>query len=223
MRCGYSRIHRTIEILGIVGFVTYAVYYGYVCVLVGGVSLPFVPLMLLLALISADFLSGAVHFLCDNYGSPDTPLLGPMFIKPFREHHDDARDITTHDFIETNGNGAVVFLIGLVPVVHALPTQYIAFGAYWLCVLVFLFLTNQFHKWAHQEKNSRLIVFLQRCHLILPPQHHGVHHEAPYDTHYCVTCGWLNPIIARLGFFEGIKWLVRRVMDRAQATANGRE
>src|SRR5215208_153170 len=46
------------------------------------------PILAALAYLAADFLSGLVHFLADNFGSYDTPIIGPNFIEPFREHHD---------------------------------------------------------------------------------------------------------------------------------------
>ena len=41
---------------------------------------------LVVAFLLADFLSGLVHVLCDNLGSPWTPFVGQKFIKAFREH-----------------------------------------------------------------------------------------------------------------------------------------
>ena len=38
------------------------------------------------------------------------------------------------------------------------------------------------------------------------PDVHQVHHTAPFDRYYCITTGWLNPAIEKLGWFD---WLVR--------------
>jgi len=48
-----------------------------------------VPILAVLGYLAADFLSGFAHFLADNFGSYDTPIIGPNFIQPFREHHTD--------------------------------------------------------------------------------------------------------------------------------------
>ena len=75
----------------------------------------------------------------------------------------------------------------------------------------FLFAANQFHKWAHADQPPRFARFLQRWHLILPPTHHAVHHAAPHDKYYCITVGWLNPILSWMRFFRILEWGVALV------------
>ena len=41
----------------------------------------------------ADLVSGVVHWWADRVASEDTPLLGPHFVRPFREHHEDPEDL----------------------------------------------------------------------------------------------------------------------------------
>jgi hypothetical protein len=36
----------------------------------------------------------------------------------------------------------------------------------------------------------------QNCGLILSRKNHGVHHRPPFDKYYCITTGWLNPVLA---------------------------
>src|SRR4029079_2689598 len=56
------------------------------------------PIIVVVAYAAADLLSGVVHFLADNFGSPETPLLGKAFVMPFRDHHIDPKGILRHPF-----------------------------------------------------------------------------------------------------------------------------
>lgn len=175
------------------------------------------PVAFALGYITADFVSGFVHFLADNIGSTRTPFLGPVFIRPFREHHIDPLAITRHDFFEVNGANCAISLpvllatYALVPVAHTLWGVF--FGAYVGLFLFGIFLTNQFHSWAHLPSPPRWIVRLQRTGLILGPEHHARHHEPPYNTYYCITSGWLNPLLARTRLFERMKEPLRRALE----------
>jgi Lipid desaturase domain len=44
---------------------------------------------LALGFFAAGLASGLVHWFCGTYFDPRTPLLGPIFFAPFREHHVD--------------------------------------------------------------------------------------------------------------------------------------
>lgn len=161
----------------------------------------------LLAYLAADFASGMLHFLCDNFGSEKTFLIGKYFIQPFRQHHDDPVDITRHGFFETNANNCIVCLPVLIPLYFLLPLNipaFYLFGLFMWFFLVWIFATNQFHKWAHQITPSPFVKFLQKIHLILPIDHHQIHHTAPHDKYYCITNGWLNAFLTKIGFFEAI-------------------
>ncbi len=165
-------------------------------------------LMPILGYILADFFSGFVHFLGDTFGSEEIPFFGPNFIRPFRSHHIDEKEITRHKFLEVNGTNCLVSLFVLIPVYFYLPVMS-SFGYFftgevvWFLILS-IFLTNQIHKWAHQDNPPSLIRFLQRYRIILSPEHHQVHHTAPFATYYCITSGWLNALLAKLRFFDSI-------------------
>jgi ubiquitin-conjugating enzyme E2 variant len=152
-----------------------------------------------------------VHWLADTWGRVDLPFVGPALVRPFREHHVDPKAITRHDFIETNGNNC---FICIAPVV--LAASLLSLGT-WTSVLagvtvfslcLWIFCTNQFHKWSHLDDPPPLVAVLQRLSLILPRDHHSVHHEAPYATYYCITVGWLNEPLHRLGFFRFLERIV---------------
>jgi hypothetical protein len=153
------------------------------------------------AALLADVLAGAVHWFCDTFFEEDTPVIGPTFIYSFREHHRDPSIITKHDFLELNGSTCLV--AGIV----ALSSLWFDPGAshwplapssfvFWLCA--FGAVTNQLHRWAHDANPPRLARVLHRLHLVLTPEHHKIHHTAPFAKHYCVTNGWANELLERL-------------------------
>jgi hypothetical protein len=175
-----------------------------------------IPIIMLIAYGLADFVSGFVHFLADNFGSPDTPFLGKAFVMPFRDHHTDPTGILRHPFMIANGNNCLVALPPLVVILMFVPVDttfwgYL-FGTFFLAFSLAIFLTNQFHKWAHMETPPRLVGWFQARGLILSRAHHDIHHVSPFDTYYCITAGWWNPLLQRIRFFERIEVLIRRIL-----------
>lgn len=153
----------------------------------------------------ADFVTGLVHWFCDTYLSSDTPFLGPKFIHPFREHHTDQLAITRHDFVEASGDNCIAALATLVPTYYLVPlsTQWgMLLAVFSLVFSASILLTSLCHGWAHHDAPPRLIQRLQRWGLILSKEHHAQHHVAPHDRHYCITTGWMNPLLDRVGFFR---------------------
>jgi ubiquitin-conjugating enzyme E2 variant len=71
--------------------------------------------------------------------------------------------------------------------------------------------TSQIHKWAHDPRPPRLARWLQRAGLILSPARHSRHHRFPFAGHYCITTGWCNPLLERLGFWKALERLVARL------------
>ncbi|MBA2712078.1 MAG: kua-ubiquitin conjugating enzyme hybrid localization domain protein [Rubrobacteraceae bacterium] len=210
-----SRGHYLLEVFGILSFVLLVLLIG--VELYGGMinfgDLWLVPILAVLAYLAADFLSGYVHFLADNFGSYDTPILGPNFIQPFREHHVDPKGIVGNDFVDANGNNSLASLpfMLVVWVVVPLETWYYGylFGTFFLFVCLAAFLTNQFHKWAHIDIPPAFVGWLQERGVILSREHHDIHHESPYDTYYCITAGFWNPLLDRTRFFERAERLIR--------------
>ena len=171
--------------------------------------------------VAADLFSGLVHWGFDTWGNIHTPLLGQRFIRPFREHHWDAKAITRHDFVETNGAACIVSL----PVLLMTSTMPLC-GSGWLflqafgvfCALAVL-LTNQCHKWAHMEAEQLALPvrLAQRLRLILRPEDHCKHHIRPFNSHYCTATGWLNAPLQAIRFF---RWLERCVAACTRTTTH---
>ncbi|MGI8732826.1 MAG: fatty acid desaturase CarF family protein [Pyrinomonadaceae bacterium] len=175
-----------------------------------------VALAIPLSLVLGDLVSGLVHWMADTYFSEDTPVIGQSLVKPFRLHHLYPRDICTHGLVTTVGNVCILAVPVLTVSIYLLwswdDSSWLAFTI--LCVALMSLatvLTNQFHRWAHQEKPSRMVCWLQRTRLVLPPTHHQIHHTKPFNMHYCITNGWLNPILNKIGFFRGLEGGLRFV------------
>jgi Lipid desaturase domain len=214
----YSTSHRYLEIGGIVGLFALL---GYVALrLVQGVSTPAqagaVLSLVVVGYFLTDFISGFVHWAGDTLGSETLPIIGPTFVKPFRFHHIDQKDITRHDFIETNGNNCILSVMLMLHVAILMPRTpgfWFYYGALMFSIALFTLGTNQFHKWAHADPATvhPVVRGLQRTGLILSPDHHETHHTAPFETYYCITHGMLNPLLARARFFRHAERLVARV------------
>lgn len=217
---GYSPIHRFFEIVAIIGFFALVAFfffraYSGLSILGWQTTAWLLPVTAIGGYLAADFASGFVHWMGDTFGDEQTPVLGEGFVKPFREHHTHPKKICDHDFVEVNGNNSILLVLYMVPVglIFSDPTSTLHLLVLTSSVFFTLgiFMTNQFHKWAHMDDPPAYIVNMQKWGLILGPDHHDVHHTSPYDTYYCITCGWLNPILQRVRFFETLEGVVRRL------------
>ena len=172
-----------------------------------------IAIMVFLAYLLADFISGFVHWLADRYGTEETILVGPNFVKPFRMHHIDRKGITRHNFVKANGNNSIVtipFLIMCHAVVdfdYASSAEIVLFSG-GLALSIWIYATNQFHKWAHEDEVSPFISKLQNMGLILSKKEHDKHHVFPHETNYCITSGILNPTLEKIRFWYFLEWLI---------------
>jgi len=147
---------------------------------------------------AGDFVSGLVHWFCDNCFREDSPLVGPLLIRPFREHHRDPLGITRHGFLELTGNSCLALIPTLAAVVWWSDRLSPLFAATILFFHLTLFATNLFHKWAHTPAVPGPVRWLQRHRLILTPARHQMHHRNGFAGAYCITSGWMNRPLDRL-------------------------
>jgi ubiquitin-conjugating enzyme E2 variant len=171
------------------------------------------PIALVAGVTTADFVSGLVHWGADTWGRDDFPVVGERLLVPFRVHHVNPNDFLRRNFVDTNGDVALV----TIPVVVALLAIPLT-GAWGPPVAVFGFafcaagiLTNQMHQWAHMPAPPRLIAMLQSCRLLLGRREHAEHHQHPYDRHYCITTGWCNRPLDAIDFFRRMEVAITAV------------
>jgi plasmanylethanolamine desaturase len=211
---GYSRTWRFVEMVSIAAFFVFdALLVSYLSVHL--TSQPWALLAgFMVGWVGADVVSGVVHWLADTWGTLDTPLVGKALLRPFREHHVDQQAICHHDFIELNGANCFISLPAIA-VGFLLP---LATGSAWATFLgaalfslvTWVFVTNMVHAAAHADAPPKLVQLLQRMKLILGPEHHALHHASPYAKHYCITTGWMNHPLDRIGFFRTLEhWVTR--------------
>jgi ubiquitin-conjugating enzyme E2 variant len=167
---------------------------------------------LLAAVLFVDFGSGLFHWACDTWGSPSWPVVGKAFIAPFREHHSDQTAITRHGFLEVNGASCFIGapIVGMAYfTADAASTGGSVFAAVFFPALACcLFATNQLHKWAHMARVPGFVRHLQSWGLALSPRHHAEHHSPPNDRCYCITLGWLNPMLDRIRFWRALERII---------------
>jgi plasmanylethanolamine desaturase len=223
--CGYSRKYRLFEIAAITIFVSVlSALCGRLALQINSAEVGiWIAVSAVAGVLISDFLSGAAHWAGDTLGDESMPLLGRSFIAPFREHHLDPDGITRHDFVEINGNTCIA-LAPLLPVLYwTTPTTTgISFFLWSTLALTcfFIFCTNQFHKWAHEIDPPVFVRFLQGSGLILSPRRHSIHH-AHLNDHYCITVGWMNPLLAKIQFFRLVEGFVARLRPQLLHSKNG--
>ena len=164
-------------------------------------------------MLTADLISGLVHWTADTWFEETMPVLGRRFLRPFRVHHVNPADFLRRDFVDTNGDVSML----TIPILAAsfwLPLD-VASGQAAVVFLVALCAavipTNQVHQWAHMSDPPPVICWLQRYNLILSRAEHSRHHVAPFTTNYCIALGWCNPALSAIRFFPRLEWMVSRL------------
>jgi ubiquitin-conjugating enzyme E2 variant len=210
LAAGYTAQHRFAEYCGMTTAVALTIGLCFRIAHFPSLSGWWVPLAALVGILASDWVSGFVHWLFDTWGNLDTPVFGRLAIRTFRHHHVDQKAITRHDFIETNAHNISLTVIWSVigflwlrsddaPMFNVFMAQSL------ICATFFTSFTSQIHKWAHQDKPSKIVLLLQRSRIILAPDHHSLHHSAPYNRNYCITVGWLNGPLRAIRFFETLE------------------
>ena len=168
------------------------------------------------ALLAADFAAGLLHWLADTFFTPDSPWVGPSVIRAFREHHVDPGAIARKGRVEVSGQNCFACL----PLLALAAAAGVGGVTFVLAFTAAIAATNLFHQWAHADLGSGGVPAgvraLQRSGWILGAEHHALHHSGAHDCAYCVTTGWLNPLLDRVDFFGGLERAIRRLGPRTR-------
>ena len=138
---------------------------------------------------------------------------------PFREHHIDPLAFTRTRFLLAWSDMCIGFGSPLgIPVYVLLtftPEEIQKWYLFLLFVAVFAVLltsTNQIHKWSHLHTGvPRWAKLLQKCHLILPFDHHHIHHRPSYMVKYCITNGLANYPLDFIDFWNKMEWVIEKL------------
>jgi ubiquitin-conjugating enzyme E2 variant len=153
----------------------------------------------------ADFVTGIGHWLEDAYGTEETPVIGPLVIKPNIVHHHYPRLFTKLTWWQSSWD---LLLLGAL----------IVGGAAWADALtwhVWLFAiccvnANQVHKWSHQTRAEvgPVVSFLQDYWILQTPRQHALHHTDPKNTFYCPLTNLLNPALEFVGLWPKLEAVI---------------
>jgi len=173
-------------------------------------------------MIFADFMSGLVHWGADTWGNLEWPFVGTTYIRSFREHHIAPTAMCDHDWFETNGDNFMLVVIPLIslsmkdylsnsPDGITVPWTELFMSMFWLSTAIGIAMTNQFHQWSHKQKPPALVSLLQSYWIILPKSSHSLHHRPAFDGSYCITTGWLNPLLDFTNFWRYAESVVHKM------------
>ena len=111
----------------------------------------------------ADLTVGFVHWLEDNYGQEQWPLVGASVIAPNLLHHAKPRA-----FLKNNWWQSADYQM-IAATIFAGVAAYVGFLNWELILFLFLAVNgNEVHKWAHRSRkeNGQIITFLQDKHMV---------------------------------------------------------
>lgn len=153
----------------------------------------------------ADLAGGLFHWAEDTWGDVDTPVWGPLFVRPNAEHHDRPTLILTTPWMRSGRLviGAALAVLAAAWVLGVLTWE----------VGVFVLLTafnDEAHLLEHMPtaRLPKIVILLRRLHVLQSARQHWQHHKAPHTSAYCVLTPWLNPVLDRTRFWRGLEWLL---------------
>lgn len=165
-------------------------------------------LQIVLIAMAADFVAGLVHWAEDAYFTADTPIIGPLVIRPNIVHHHFPRYFTQLSWWQSS---RILVAIGAVTLGAAALGGVLTWQ---LGLFVAISVNaNHVHKLAHRtrEENGWFISKLQDWRILQTPRQHGVHHTDPKNTYYCPITNIVNPLLERISFWDRLEAVIARL------------
>lgn len=165
-------------------------------------------LQLLLLWMAADFITGVIHWWEDTYGNPNWPILGKFVVMPNLIHHKNPIKLLegsywnriNTSFIAATIIGVILWFLGC----HA-----------WQMIVCLIFCAqgNEIHAMSHRpdKRNGKVIGFLQKWGLFQNRKTHRWHHQAPYETNFCIMSEFVNPILNKIDFWVKLEKIILKV------------
>ena len=103
------------------------------------------------------------------------------------------------------------------------------YDSFLISLCIFVSFTNEFHKvgdyknkerkrfrfqWSHaygKDAYGPVVTKLQKLNVILPREHHRIHHVRPHHEYYCITTGWLDRPLEAIKFWRRLEALITKI------------
>lgn len=158
-----------------------------------------------LSIVVGDFGTGVFHWATDNYGSIKTPVFGSV-CAAFQGHHVTPWTITFRSF----ANNVYKICYGTIPallLVAALPMEPLS-KVFFTLFINWWMISQELHKFSHMRSTPKNIKKLQDMGIILSKKEHGLHHNSPFEGHYCILTGVCNSFLDNSKFFRHLENIV---------------
>jgi hypothetical protein len=162
----------------------------------------------LFIILSADFISGLVHWWEDAYGNLNFKFIEKSIVKPNIQHHQYPRNFLQNTFFDKVKISLITgIVICLVLTFYKLLTIEI------VIILFYAAMANQVHAMAHRndKENGTLVVWLQKIGLLQPRIMHDHHHKSPYNLNYGILTNYLNPILSIFKFWDVLELTLAKI------------
>lgn len=161
----------------------------------------------------ADFIGGLFHWAEDTYGTPDTPIWGPVFVRPNMVHHTQPNVMITIPWLKNN---AILFSVAAIISLIVWWTGHMTwqFAVFALAAA----LNQQSHRFAHVPtvRLPWIIKKLQQWHILQDARHHWKHHKGGIS-HYCSLTPYVNNLLDGIGFWRGLERVLVPVLGQPRA------